>query len=88
MMRLMSYVYSAGEIIPLHPHILWRIESGLVSLQTIVNEKAVTISIAGVGEVIGEALIEVSPSYLVCLTSVKIVILPSCLWEHLLFESG
>lgn len=86
MIRLMSYIYKAGETIPLHPNILWRIESGLVQLVTTEAGKRITLDILGRGEIIGEAVLEVSPCSLACLTDVKIEVLPICLWRHLLWS--
>ncbi len=88
MMHLMSYNYRAGELIPLHSHILWRIASGWVQIVKMENSQPITLSILGAGEVFGEALNEVTPCYATCLTDVELEVIPNCLCRYLLFSGG
>jgi CRP-like cAMP-binding protein len=88
MMRLMSHNYGAGEKIPLHPSILWRIQTGLVHIVTVEGGQTITLAILGVGEMFGEALSDASPCYAICLTPVKLAVLPMCLCQYLLFAEN
>ncbi len=88
MMHLMTYNYRAGELIPLHSHILWRIASGLVQIGTMENNQPITLAVLGVGEMFGEALSEVNPCYAICLTNVRLEVVPNCLCKYLLFTEN
>jgi len=88
MIHLMTYHYRAGELIPLHSPILWRIATGLVQIIAIENDEPITLGILGNGEMFGEALSEISPCYASCLTDVTLEILPSCLCKYLLFAEN
>jgi len=85
MMHLMTYNYRAGELIPLHRHIIWRIVNGLVQIVTCENNQPITLTILADGDMFGEVLHEVSPCYATCLTDVRVEILPCCLCKYLLF---
>jgi len=87
-MRLMSHVYRTGDSIPLHSEILWRVETGLVQMVTVDNGQPITLAIMGVGEVFGAALTEVSPCHVICLTDVKLEIIPACLCRYLLIAES
>jgi CRP-like cAMP-binding protein len=88
MIHLMTCYYRAGDLVPVHFPILWRIARGLVQIVTIENGKPITLAILGVGEMFGAALSDVSPCYASCLTDVKVEVIPCCLCRYLLFPEN
>ncbi len=86
MMHWMTYNYRAGELIPLHYHILWRIASGWVQIGTVENSRPITLAVLGVGEIFSEGVSEVTPCYAACLTDVELEVIPNCLCRYLLFS--
>lgn len=57
-----------------------------MQLVTTEADKKITLDILGRGEILGEAVLEISPCSLACLTDVKIEVLPIYLWRHLLWS--
>jgi CRP-like cAMP-binding protein len=69
--------FSRRSHLPALSHSMWKIESGVVRTNTILdNGNTVTLGLWGPGDIVGKALSRVEPYEIECLTKVQAVLLP------------
>lgn len=70
---------------PQQPDHLWRIEQGIVRSMTWSAEGRLTVlGYWGPGSVVGQALSQINPYHVECLTNVEATLLPANLWHQAL----
>lgn len=73
--------FSCGQMLPLEPDILWKIERGIVRTFTWNEDgRSITLGYWGSGEIVGQALSRIQPYQIECLTSAEVSILPTHIW--------
>ena len=82
---LRQHGFCRGDLIPLQPETLWRIEQGVVRTLTWSDEGTLTVlGYWGQGDVVGHPLSRLQPYIIECLTTVEASCIPSQQWHHVL----
>ncbi len=79
--NLRQQTFNRGDIVPLQPNCLWRIEQGVIRTMTWGEAGTVTtLGYWGMGDVVGKSLSQTDPYQIECLSSVRASVLPLHLW--------
>jgi len=78
---LKRFPFSRGDLLPLQPGALWRLECGAVRSMTW-NEDGAAIALGywGAKDVVGDPLTRIRPYQLECLTGVEATLIPARSW--------
>jgi CRP-like cAMP-binding protein len=78
-----SRIFARRSLLPLRPGCLWQIDQGVVRSMTWLEDGTIlSLGIWGAGDVTGEALSNIKPYQIECLTQVEATLLPSDRWFH------